>query len=439
MICDILCYSETINILLGIGTALLAISIPVVFFLFEKIDSSLDKDVIGDRIWNRLICGVILIFLPLVFWGIVSYRFFILSFWVIGMFIAGKYMVKAHSLIGKDFIDIRYDYLKLKKINQDSPSQWKVLWVPCSSKEVGGGTRINIEDRFLEIFFDKIKASLNGNINLEIVNNLLKDFSINIDKFEYLFVGSGIFEEVLNCYFLVLRKDGEGEYVRIENVLLKLIEKCIQKSINENESGLAFEIINRLGKKEDWEHVKKLFNYIGNDIIKNSGKLHKEDVPDDWLIKKERLSGKTFTNSNSISSILCNHFFRHFNIKDGNEMSYKIKLFFSNIDIQFLAIIFILKRDGIRALMENSFEFEERGVSEIYTKEIEEKLKQEFIKNTFELANIIFPESKIDIERYKEQIGSFLNTKLPPAQFEWQKSLFLECINGWINSIDVKL
>jgi len=178
------------NIIQGIGIALLTILIPLAIAILADIYQKrreenkeftyLDLHVILDNVFNikLLILSVFLIFLPILFWDVLTGLevLIAINLTFIGILLVIEIIIKVYFWIKGNVFSFRFSYLKKVKNYNDLETVWRSTWE---------AENINFqnEKEFFMIFSSKIDQLLESNKkSLKTISKLLNDFNSFINN-----------------------------------------------------------------------------------------------------------------------------------------------------------------------------------------------------------------------------------------------------------------
>ncbi len=275
------------NVIQGMGLALLTILIPLAIAILTdvyqkrrdgKIEfANLDLHVILDNVFKikLLILSVFLIFLPMLFWEILSGpdKLFGIVLTSIGILIIIRIITNVYCWVKGNSLEYRFSYLKKVKKYDDLGIVWKSIW------EV---KKIDFQDEieFCKIFFLKIDHLQElPKRNLKIISKLLNDFynfinerSISALQTELAFI------RILEWHF----KTWQNKYIFIKKYLDNKNKNKIKSFLNYSEvlrvlDSILNTIEERSLKAEDTFypfiiHFKKHAEKYKDELVENGNK-----------------------------------------------------------------------------------------------------------------------------------------------------------------------
>jgi len=484
------------NIIQGIGLALLTILIPLAIAILADIYQKrreenkeftyLDLHVILDNVFNikLLILSVFLIFLPILFWDILTGLDILIAINLtyIGILLVIGIIIKVYFWIKGNVFGFRFSYLKKLKNYNDLETVWSSVW---QVKNIN----IQNENEFFKIFSPTIDQLLKSSKkNLKITAKLLNDFYnfINNRSIFFLAVIKEIFPKLLEWHFEIwqeeykrLDKEEElGEWINysemsriMDSILNNIEERSLKekrvfsffnyfKTHSENHKKEFIKIDN-----EEYYYAESLFNIFYPVFFKNIAKLQsryiiwKHYFPKEWEITKNNLEDK----ENVISKISLNMFLKWAQERiwqvqatpdwDLDEVSRNL---FPELNPRLWAIILIFFHtpygdNRVKSVIERSWNFGFIGrVSRLYPGDIadkEEESKRKTIKmvqsaekverkNTFELTYLLFKDqfSKENLGKYIKSLKE-LKYKEEPKK-ENKRLRLLDAFNEMLKFLD---
>jgi len=448
------------DIIQGIGLALLTILIPLAIAVLSDIYQKrkaeekdfvyLDLHVILDNVFNikLLILSVFLIFFPMFFWEIILGldKLIAVHFTFIGILLIVDIIFKVSRWVKGNVFDFRFSYLGKLNRYKDLEIVWKSVW---QVKNIN----IQNEQIFCKLFFSKIGHLLESPKNsLKITSKLLNDFYnfINERSITLLAELEITLPKILEWHFKIWQKKDThffkkekakelGSFSQISRMLDFILTNIEERSLKGVE---AFSFFNHFTrhvenyKKEFIESGKKyyyissLFNIFYRVFFKNIAKSSESDsiwencFPKEWKITKNNLENK----ENIISKISLNQFLHWTQMRiwklekdfdrDLDEVSRNI---FPDVEpilwSRILILIFSPYGDNrMKFVLERSWTFGFMGrfrtcsgdieaskeESRRKTDEAMQLAEEAEVKNTFELAYLLFKEnfSKENLDKY---------------------------------------
>ena len=317
------------SLMQNIGLAILAIFIPVAIFLFDEKETlgfkRLDKVVVLDYLIRAqsLIWKIALIFVPLLFWEVVSsdsnaamvvLRLILFLLWLTGVTYMFDALANAYSWIRNDRFRHRFKLLKQATFNSELEQLWRSVW---ESSE----TNTENEIEFLKIFSSHTEAFIENEQDTDklfLLAKLLNDFQILIRKRPdgFLILRNGILESVLQWHHVVWEKTytnlntdetsstGLHPWAEYDEVLriLGLILEDITKKILEGRHVSIFTIVtnNHVKKYQELsigkhEYLETFLEPILSPLFSNLQDKKQSykiwtSFPNDWLVTVDRLS-----------------------------------------------------------------------------------------------------------------------------------------------------
>ena len=431
-------------------TILIPLAIAILADVYQKSKKEyayLDLHVVLDDVFQIkiIILSVFLIFLPMLFWEILTGfgRLIVVHSTFIGIILIVDIIFKVSRWVKGNVLDFRFFYLAKLKKSDELESVWKSVW---QVKNIN----IQNERKFFQIFSSTINRLLNlaeKSENLKTTSKLLNEFYNSIDQRSMAALNEDILPEVLNWHFNFWRKEKEfsdkkfldkkakldrwSSYSEISRTLENIFNNIEERSLKE---GVGYSSFFDHFKRHA-EYYKKEFvegnNYIDFlfDIfcrvffgsIERSPKKHdiwKHYFPEDWKVKRDNFE------KNIISKSLCKEFLtwvRDMLLDDKKEFSRDLGGISLNLfpEVEpslwiniLLLFVFSHYRDN-RMKMESIIRIEHSWnfgfIGRVRIGDNEESLKkieEAEIKNTFELAFQLFKEqfSKDNLEKYIESL-----------------------------------
>ena len=481
------------NIIQGIGLALLTILIPLAIAVLADIYQKrreenkefiyLDLHVILDNVFNikLLILSVFLIFLPILFWDILTDLDILIAINItfIGILLVIKIVTNIYYWIKGNVFDFRFSYLRKLNRYDDLEIVWKSIW------EV---TKINIqnEKEFCKIFFSKIDhlPGLPKN-SLEITSKLLNDFYnfINKRSIILLVVPANTFPKILEWHFKVwqnkyiyIKKILEDKdkskssfnYSEILRVLHSILSNIEERSFKEQEAFSFFIHFKRHAKKYKDELVgngnkhyyisylfdlfyKVFFKYIEKASFSEKDLIWDQCFPKEWKISKTNLVDK----ENKLFSNLSLRCFLNWALHRINKATEEKDFILGevssdlftevepNLWAKFLVFVFSGFKNRVKLSIEKPWDFGptarvkfypgEMVKEEMYKKMSEDKEIEK--QKTYELACYIFEEfSKENIAQYIKEIKNLEYPK--ESNEENEKIELLDIFNGMLEYLN---
>jgi len=438
----------------NIGLAFVAILIPIAMAIFrDKNFETLDTNVILDRVVNgkKLVTFLGIILLIPFLWYITNNVFINsigLLLWLSGIYIILRILGDCYKWIKGHKMNLRFNYLEALKNIQDMEESWHSVW---QTKNVN----IQNEREFFKIFSITIdQLSKSTKKNLKTISKLLNDFYnyINNRSIAFLVIPEDVFPKILDWHFKVWQKKYEllgkkdklnersnyNEILRILNDILSNIE---ERSLKERMAYSFFEHFEKHtehykkklveNNKKRYYYIDSLFSIFCRVFSENIGKSpEKHDIwefyfPEEWKIKKINYE------KNIITKRLYSEFLqwareRIWQAKeefdwDLDDISSNL---FPEVEPILWAIILIFNTlydgDRMESVIERSWNFGFTGRVRIYSGDIanskEEsrrkmdeamQLTEEVeMKNTFELAYLLFKKEKFSKENLEKYLKS---------------------------------
>ena len=481
------------NIIQGIGLALLTILIPLAIAVLADIYQKrreenkeftyLDLHVILDNVFNikLLILSVFLIFLPILFWDILTDLDILIAINItfIGILLVIKIVTNIYYWIKGNVFDFRFSYLRKLNRYDDLEIVWKSIW------EV---TKINIqnEKEFCKIFFSKIDHLLGLPKNsLEITSKLLNDFYnfINKRSIILLVVPANTFPKILEWHFKVwqnkyiyIKKILEDKdkskssfnYSEILRVLHSILSNIEERSFKEQEAFSFFIHFKKHAKKYKDELVgngnkhyyisylfdlfyKVFFKYIEKANFSEMDLIWDQCFPKEWKISKTNLVDKENKLFSNLSLRCFLNWALHRINKATEEKDFILGEVSSNLFTEvepnlwakFLVFVFSGFKDRVKLAIEKPWDFGpttrvkfypgEMVKEEMYRKMSEDKEIEK--QKTYELACYIFEEfSKENIAQYIKEIKNLEYPK--ESNEENEKIELLDIFNGMLEYLN---
>ena len=482
------------NIIQGIGLALLTILIPLAIAILADIYQKrreenkeftyLDLHVILDNVFNikLLILSVFLIFLPILFWDILTGLDILIAINLtyIGILLVIGIIIKVYFWIKGNVFGFRFSYLKKLKNYNDLETVWSSVW---QVKNIN----IQNERKFFQIFFSTVNRLLNlaeKSENFKTISKLLNDFYNFINNRSIAALNEDIFPKILDWHFNFWRKEYElldkklldkkgkldewsncREISRILDVIFDNIE---ERSLKESIAHSFFIHLKRHAehyKKELVEGNKTHYSYIDSllsifcrvffENIEKSPKKHdiwKHYFPEEWKITKNNFERK----ENIISKILLSKFLqwaRNIILEEKKEFALDLGNVSSNLfpEVEpslwiniILLFAFSHYKDNRMKMkfiirIEHSWGF--RLIGRIRIGDNEESLKkmeEAEIKNTFELAFQLFKKqfSKDNLEKYIKSLKELDSEYKEDPEKEKERLRLLDAFNEMLKFLD---
>jgi len=445
----------------NIGLAFVAILIPIAMTIFRDKDfSTLDTYVILDWVVSgkKLFASLgMILFIPFLWY--ISNNVFInsigLLLWLFGIYIILRILGDCYKWIKGHKMNLRFNYLEALKNIQDMEESWHSVW---QTKNIN----IQNEREFFKIFstaIDQLLKLTEKNKNIKPISKLLSDFYnfINNRSIAFLVIAEDTFPKILKWHFeiwqkyeLSNKKDKLGEwsnYREISKIFNDIFNDIEERSLKERMSYSFFEhfknhvkdckkiLVKGTNKKDYYKsYIRSLFTIFCQVFFENVEKSsEKHDIwefyfPEEWKITKDNLENK----ENIISKILLKGFLQWAQVRilqvkedfdwDLDEVSSNL---FPKVDPVSWArvLIFIFSPYGdnrMKSIIERLWNFGSIGRVRMFSGDIanskeesRRKMKEAMqlaekaeIKNTFELACLLFKEhfSKENLEKYVKSL-----------------------------------
>lgn len=488
------------NIIQGIGIALLTILIPLAIAILTdvyqkrrdgKIEfANLDLHVILDNVFKikLLILSVFLIFLPMLFWeilsGLVKLTGIILTF--VGIFIITRIITNVYCWIKGNSLEYRFSYLKKLKNYNDFEIVWSSVW---QVKNIN----IQNERKFLQIFSSAIDRLLNlteKSENLKTISKLLNDFYNFINNRSTAALNEDIFPKIIDWHFNFWRKEYEllgkkskldkwSNYREISRILNDIFSNIEERSLKEGMAYSFFEhfkkhvkdckkVLVKDANKKDYyrRYINSLFTTFHRVFFENIEKSpEKHDIwefcfPEEWKITKNNLENK----ENIISKILLKKYVQWAQIRiiqAKEDLDWDLDNISRNLFPEVgpilwaMILIFIFSPYGdnrMKSVIERPWTFGLMGRFRIYSGDIEvskeesNKKNEEEIqlaeeaetKNTFELACLLFKEkfSKDSLEKYIKSLKELDPEYKKDPDKEKKRLRLLDAFSEMLNFLD---
>ncbi|MEM0487906.1 MAG: hypothetical protein QW707_01745 [Candidatus Bathyarchaeia archaeon] len=470
----------------NVGLALLGILIPLAIAILTEVYrkrgspeeelSELDLQVILDGVFRvkRLVFYTLLIFLPCFFWDILSsgfYRLLELFLSLIGILMVLKTIFDVYYWTKGNAFKYRFNHLK----KLDNPADLEVAW-----RSVWKSKSVNIQNEleFFKIFSSVIDEKLPEKKNLMAVTKLLDDFRIFIgNRSSYFLVASDkVFPKMLNWNYVTWkmeqdyinrRKEGEDLHVWMHLFeilrILKYVIECVEKrALEEGNTSYLFmkhlrEHINIHKNEYNYvEYLLKIFYNVYFEKVPTASERFAiwECFPEEWKITKRNIECKDNLEARITLKICLDWVLKR--IREAKEdydreledVSYNM---FPEVDPKLWAVILIFAfspyavGNRVKSVVERKWTFgllpRAKAVYGDLKENFEEVIRlQELaeVKNTYELAILLFPEvySKELLEKYREEAEKL---KYPDGSEEERKRLKLrEIFQGMFNVLSQK-
>jgi len=439
-------------------TILIPLAIAVLADIYQKRREEkkeftyLDLHVILDNVFNirLLILSVFLIFLPILFWDILTGLDILIAINItyIGILLVIGIIIKVYFWIKGNVFGFRFSYLKKLKNYNDLETVWSSVW---QVKNIN----IQNENEFFKIFSPTIDQLLKSpKKNPKITAKLLNDFYnfINNRSIFFLAVIKEIFPKLLEWHFKIWQEeymrlnkedklDEWSNYSEMSRIMDSILNSIEERSLKEKKVLSFFAYFKTHAENykkefiiidnEKYRYVESLFNIFYPVFFKNIAKLQvrykiwKHYFPKEWKITKKNLEDK----ENVMSKISLNMFSewaqeRIWQVQatpdwDLDEVSRNL---FPELNPRLWAIILIFiympyDDNRVKSVIERSWNFGFIGrVSRLYPEDIADKeedskrktikmvqaAEKVEIKNTFELTYLLFKDqfSKENLEKY---------------------------------------
>ncbi|MCK4376605.1 MAG: hypothetical protein KAV97_00080 [Actinomycetia bacterium] len=479
------------NIIQGIGLALLTILIPLAIAILTdvyqkrrdgKIEfANLDLHVILDNVFKikLLILSVFLIFLPMLFWEILSgpVKLFGIVLTSIGIIITIRIITNVYCWVKGNSLEYRFSYLKKVKNYNDLETVWRSTWE---------AENINFqnEKEFFMIFSSKIDQLLELNKkSLKTISKLLNDFNsfINNRPVFFLVATEEVFPKILEWHFKVWQKkymclgkkidlDKFTNYSGISRVLNSIFRNIEEHSLKEGEAFSLFAYFKKHAEhykhelvKRDHEHhyiiflFRTFYQVFFENVLYSSEILDiwEQYFPKEWKISKTNLLDKEHK---FLSSLSWKYFLYWANdriIQSKEEKDLVLGEFsrdlFPEVDpnlwAKFLVFVFSGsdEKNRVKLAIERPWNFGpiERvklySINEISSEEMHKKMSEDIEREeqrTYGLACLLFKEefSKENIAQYIKEIKNLEYPK--ESNEENEKIKLLDIFNGMLEHLN---
>ncbi len=414
-----------------IGMALLTILIPLAIAILadyyqkrgdQKIEfADLDLHVILDEVFKfkLLLIYTALIFLPTMFWETFSSSGshlieIILS--IAGVCFVVKTLLDIYGWVKGNVFKFRSSYLWYLNNQEDMKAVWKSVWQ---------AENINLyeEIEYSKTFSFKTDQLLKTYEKLETPLKLLDGFKSFINNRSSLSLVDEIFPKILEWRYRAWERetasfnDEKRERIRrAYNKLSRIIESIEERALKEGEEALFFTNLKKhwLAHESENEYLKRLFNNFYRIFFKNIESLPECETiwvnfPEEWKVRKKWLDEKNFTTQLTLDWFLNLALRRISNGKKETDRKLDIVSYslFPEVEPILWAKILIFHfapmthpNNKVKSVIEHPWNFGLTGMPSggyRLPKKGEEtdarKAYEEEVRNTFELATIIFKDT----------------------------------------------
>ena len=461
------------------GLALLGILIPLAIAILTEIYrkkgsseeefSELDLLVMLDNVFKvkYLLAYVLLIFVPLFFWDVSNgyLRLFELILSTVGICMTPLTILRVYNWTKGNVSKYRFSYLKQLKNPTDLGTAWQFVW---KSKSID----VRDELQFFKIFSSAVDNNIEKeNKNLIIAAKLLNNFSKFIKNRSSMFLvaSNEVFPKILNWNFIAWKNEREYVDKKKENesdVWMRWFEisRCLHLIIVHTEKRALEEgymiclFLKHLREhvnvyENKYGYIKYLLGIFYSTFFENisiSENFAWNCFPDEWKITKENVIDK----NNVIAKITFETFLQWTNkriskIEERHDQKLEnvVHNLFPEVDPPTWAAILIFvfspytPENRVKLAIERRWTFgiprmrifSGASLAEAKDKTKAQKLAE--IKNTYELAILLFPNhfSKKLLQKYIEDTNKL---KYPDDSEEERKRLkLLEIFQGMLDTL----
>ncbi|MHA5137940.1 hypothetical protein [Oenococcus oeni] len=326
----------SLDALVGLSAAILALLIPIVILVVESNkDSSfpLDNQVFFHELINpkKFISSFLFITVFLIAWKL-SLKPFIIIFYSIGIYYFVILLKNLYNWISAfDGKQNNFKKTKRKKYlldnsvsDEEATSVWKLIW--SQNNILNPDNSVIIRPYFdISEFFDLFKKRYlhMRTSKSKFATGFLSNFVYNFDKLSfsrsdvfssiYLFTSKNIFSNINN-------QDNKKKLSDDFFLFDQLMESILDRAFSEqNQLYILFALMNKTFDEQTIKVSARFINRFGLDIFKRAGKLKNNKIffssfPDKWKINSEKITlEKNEPNTNKLNKISIAWYYAYLN------------------------------------------------------------------------------------------------------------------------------
>jgi hypothetical protein len=380
--------SDNITLLIqNVGLALVTILIPIFVAAYTEKDKTfvlVDQQLLVGYLLKgiQILLDILLIFIPPFFWQLIDsyhlsyaqrmnnvylvFRLYLIALPIIGIYGLANKAIRAFSWLKGNKNISRFEFLKELKDTSVLDEIWRNIWINESPN-------VEVEESFLNIFYDKIDELLRSNKkNFDLILSLLEGFAINLEKRKnanILTMKKNNFLRKILGYYLILHKrcykDSKIYLATIDDAFQNIIEKVKNFYSKKSQLSIVLRVFRqhvqsiKAEENNEKEEIEEYLNTIFSlflpqffdDIVKYSDSSYfwRRLFPKEWKITEKNL--EDYKNGKNIIVNIVRYEFEHWavprilTIKEGIDVSMNdvVENLFPDVDPEIWAKILIFK------------------------------------------------------------------------------------------------